>query len=84
MEKYFRQIQQALENGDDTLFEVGRQPLPESLAESVEHTRQQVVDALAALVRLEAELLKAKEEASGWTHIQKALPVSHTTRSHSH
>ncbi|MCA8912365.1 MAG: hypothetical protein KDB82_11720 [Planctomycetes bacterium] len=81
MEEYFRQIQQALESGDDTLFEVGRQPLPEDLADTVETTRKRIVDALAALVRLEAELLKAKEEASGWTHIQKALPVSHTTRS---
>ncbi|MCA8919820.1 MAG: hypothetical protein KDB68_13675 [Planctomycetes bacterium] len=81
MEDYFRSIQHALETGDDTLFEVGRQQLPESLAETVEATRTEIVNALAALVRLEAELLRAKEEASGWTPIQNALPVSHTSPS---
>ncbi|MCG3182341.1 MAG: hypothetical protein ICCCNLDF_00403 [Planctomycetes bacterium] len=78
MEDDFRTIQKALETGDDTLFEVARQRLPGELASSVEHTRARLAEALAALVRLEAELLRVKTER-GWT-ADSPLPVTRTTK----
>jgi len=80
MDENFRTVQRALETGNDVLFEVARQRLPEELAETVEATRRQLSDAQAALVRLEAELIRARDEHKGWAPVETEFPLTRTTR----
>ncbi|MCB9895393.1 MAG: hypothetical protein H6839_13160 [Planctomycetes bacterium] len=80
MDENFRTVQRALETGSDVLFEVARQRLPEELAETVEATRRQLAEAQTALVRLEAELIRAREEHKEWMPLERDLPLTRTTR----
>ena len=79
LEENFRKIQRALEAGNDALFEASRAKLPPEQAENIQATREMMSQALAALVRLEAEMLRQHEEAKAWTHTQKALPLTRTS-----
>lgn len=78
MEDNFRTIQRALEAGNDALFEASRGHLALEVAENIQTTRELMTDALAALVRLEAEILRQREEK--WSHDHPSLPLSRTSK----
>ena len=80
MEDNFRKIQRALESGNDVLFEVSRNQLPVEQAEALQRTREQMTEALAALVRLEAEILRQREESARWTQVAKSPPLTRTVQ----
>jgi hypothetical protein len=79
MNEDFRTIQRALEAGNDALFEASRGRLEPEVVENIQKTRELMTQALAALVRLEAELLRHDEER--WSHAAKVLPLTRTTNS---
>jgi len=76
MHDTFRTIQRALEAGNDALFEASRGKLEPEAAAGIQRTRELMTEALAALVRLEAELLRE----TNWTHQHKSPPLTQTTK----
>jgi hypothetical protein len=78
MEETFRKIQRALEAGNDALFEASRGRLEPEVAESIQQTRELMTAGLAALVRLEAEILRQREESARWTQVTKTPPLTRT------
>lgn len=80
MDETFRKIQRALEAGNDALFEASRGKLEPEVADSIQKTRELMTQGLAALVRLEAEILRQREESARWTQVPKSQPLTHTVQ----
>lgn len=80
MESDFDIISRAIDQSDDTLFEVSRRKLPEELAQNVDDVRKQLARARASLVRLEADLLRARERRD-WTLVPGEVHESRGSRS---
>jgi hypothetical protein len=80
MDNNFRTIQRALEAGNDALFEASRAKLSDEQAEALQRTRELMTDALAALVRLEAEILRQREESARWTQVGKTPALTRTAQ----
>jgi hypothetical protein len=80
MNETFRKIQRALEAGNDALFEASRGKLEPEVAESIQRTRELMTEGLAALVRLEAEILRQREESARWTQVGKLPSLTRTVQ----